>query len=371
MHRTFTLRLRPSKAQCAAFEAILVDSCETYNAALQERRDAWKVCRKRISYEDQTAQLTELRKDPRFAAIAVDIQREPLRRLDRAFRAFCRRVKAGEKPGYPRFRSRHRYDSFTFGRVRIRDGEIHVPSVGWFRFKASQEIIGTPRTATVQRSGKKWRIRLVCDVGQAPSRGPVHSGVGIDLGLSKFITLSDGTSVANPRWTRKHEARVAAANRLLARKQRRSKNRLRAKEVLRRAHQRAADARRNFCHHLSKWLVSEYDLIAFEDLNIRGMVRGNLAKSILDAAWAELIWQLTYKAESAGKWAIPVNPKGTTVRCSQCGADVRKTLRDRRHVCGCGASLDRDHNAAVNILRLGEALRGSDGPSECAPVIGI
>ena len=178
------------------------------------------------------------------------------------------------------------------------------------------------------------------------------------MGLSKFITLSDGSSVDNPRWTRKHEARIAAANRLLARKQRRSKNRLRAKEALRRAHQRAGDARRNFCHHVSKWLVANYDLIAFEKLNINGMVHGTLAKSILDAAWGELIWQLAYKADYAGKWAIPVNPRGTSIRCSQCGADVRKTLADRQHVCGCGASLDRDHNAAINIKGLGMSLAG-------------
>ena len=358
MYRSFTLRLRPTKAQQAAFDAILADSCETYNAGLQERREAWKLQRKGVTLYDQQKELTELRKDPQFATIAVDIQREPLRRLDRAFQAFFRRCKAGEKPGFPRFRSRPRYDSFLFNLPAIREDRIKIPNLGWFRFKTSQPIEGTARTATVKRLGKKWRIRLVCDVGPAPEKCAVLNPVGIDMGLSKFITLSDGSSVDNPRWTRKHEARIAAANRLLARKQRRSKNRLRAKEALRRAHQRAGDARRNFCHHVSKWLVANYDLIAFEKLNINGMVHGTLAKSILDAAWGELIWQLAYKADYAGKWAIPVNPRGTSIRCSQCGADVRKTLADRQHVCGCGASLDRDHNAAINIKGLGMSLAG-------------
>lgn len=375
MHRTYTLRLRLNQAQNAAFENILRDSCETYNAALSERKEAWKLQRKSISYGDQQLQLTELRKDPRFAKIAVDIQREPLRRLDRAFKAFFRRCKAGEKPGFPRFRAWRRYDSFLFNLPRIMENRIRIPNLGWFKFKASQPINGIPRTATVKRLGKKWRVRLACDIGPAPEKRTVSHAVGIDVGLTNFVTLSDGRSIDNPRWTRKHEARIAAANRLLARKQHRSKNRLRAKELVRRAHQRATDARRNFAHHVSKWLVSNYDLIAFEKLNIRNMVRSGkgtvespgknvaqksgLNRSILDAAWGELLYCISYKAEKAGRYAIAVNPKGTSIRCSGCGDPVLKTLADRQHVCGnCGVSLDRDHNAALNILALGHSAAG-------------
>lgn len=363
MYRTHTLRLRLNRAQAVEFEDILRDSCETYNAGLQERKEAWKLERKQIGLYDQFAELTELRKDDHFRKIAVDIQREPLRRLDRAFKAFFRRCKSGEKPGFPRFRSWRRYDSFLFNLPRILENRIRIPNLGWFKFKASQPIVGTPRTATVKRVGKKWQIRVVCDSGAPPEKVAVSSAVGIDVGLTNFVTLSDGKSIDNPRWTRKHEARIATANRRLALKQKRSKNRIAAREILRRAHQRAADARRNFCHHVSKWLVSHYDLIAFEKLNIKGMVRGNLAKSILDAAWGELIWQVKYKAENAGVWAIPVNPRGTSIRCSSCGTDVCKTLAERRHVCECGVNLDRDHNAALNVLRLGKSLAGLS-PSE-------
>lgn len=198
--------------------------------------------------------------------------------------------------------------------------------------------------------------------------------MGVDVGLTKFVTLSDGTSIDNPRWTHKHAARIAAANQRLARKVRGSKNRLRAKETLRRAHQRAADARKNFTHHVSKFLVSTYDLIAFEKLKITNMARSasgtvespgknvaqkrGLNRSIMDAAWAQLIYQISYKAEYAGRYAIAVNPRGTSIRCSGCGADVRKTLADRQHTCACGVSLNRDHNAAINIHRLGMSLAG-------------
>lgn len=365
MYRTITLRLRPTKGQTTELEYILADSCETYNAGLEERRDAWKLQRKDISVYEQFRELTELRKDPQFARIAIDIQREPLRRLDRAFKSFFRRCKAGQKPGFPRFRAQRWYDSFLFSRPAIRESKIKIPNLGWLKFKTSQGLQGTPKTATVKRQGKKWHVRLTCDIGEAPAKQAVSRPIGVDVGLTNFVTLSDGVVIDNPRWTRKHAARIAAANRKLALKQRRSKNRIKFCEVVRRAHQQAADARRNFTHHVSKWLVSSYDLIAFENLNIKGMARSRFAKSILDAAWAELIWQISYKAESAGRWAIPVNPRGTSIRCSQCGADVRKTLTDRRHVCGCGASLDRDHNAAINILALGKSAAGPQSPSEC------
>jgi putative transposase len=374
MMRTFTFRLIPNKAHTAALERILADNCETYNAALQERRDAWRLCHERISYADQTRQITELRKDPRFRTAAVDIQRDPLRRVDHAFKAFFRRCKAGQKPGFPRFRSRQRYDSFSFSASTVRERSIRIPNVGDIRIRGGRSISGKPKLVSVRREGNHWDVRIVCDLGPAPEKRAVSSAIGIDLGLTNFVTLSDGRSIDSPRWARKHEARIAAAQRQLARKQKRSKNRLKAREVLRRAYQRAADSRKNYCHHVSKWLIQNYDLIAHEDLKIRNMARSakgtveqpgknvkqksGLNRSIMDAAWGQLIWQLTYKAEEAGKWVIPVNPSGTSIRCSSCGADVRKTLKERQHVCQCGANLDRDHNAAINIQRLGMSLAG-------------
>jgi putative transposase len=197
---------------------------------------------------------------------------------------------------------------------------------------------------------------VVCDIGPAPEKVPVSTAVGIDLGLTKFLTLSDGSAIDNPRWERKHAARIAAANRALSRKQRRSKNRLRVREVLRRVHQRAADARLNYIHHVSKWLIQNYDLIAHEDLNIRAMAKSSFAKSIMDAAWGILLFQLKYKAESAGKLVVPVNPRGTSQRCSGCGETVLKALSNRQHSCPkCGLELGRDHNAALNILALGHS----------------
>lgn len=359
MLRSFELRLKPKVAQIAAMRHILADSVETYNAALQERRDAWRLCQKQVGFYDQSKELTGLRQDPQFATIAIDIQREPLRRLDRAFKAFFRRVKAGQKPGYPRFRSRDRYDSFTWHSPTLAVGGLLVPNLGRIRFKANRAPVGILKSATIIRYGEKWKARIVCDIGHAPNKRTVTSAIGIDVGLTTLATLSDGTEIANPHWTRQHEEPIARASRLLARKKKRSNNRTRARQALQRAHQRAANARKNYLHHVSKWLVGQYDLIAYEALNVKGMAQGNLAKSIMDAAWGILLFQLRYKAESAGAYAIAVNPRGTSQVCSRCGQNVPKKLSQRKHECpGCGLVLGRDHNAGRNILALGMSAAG-------------
>lgn len=350
--RTFQFRLQPNAAQTAMLERILADNCETANACIQERREAWKLQRKSITYYDQQKELTELRKDPMFNWIACDIQRDPLRRVDRAFKAFFRRCKTGEKAGFPRFRSRHRYDSFTFSMPVCRDKSIKIPNVGDIRARGGRKIEGRVKVCSIKREGKRWSASVCCDIGPAPEKVTVSKPVGIDVGLTTLATLSDGTEIANPRWTHRHEYRIAAASRALATKKRGSKNRLKARESLRRAHQRAANARKNYIHHVSKWLVENYDLIAYEDLKIKNMVRSNLAKSIMDAAWGLLIWCVSYKAEGAGRYAIAVNPWGTSQKCSGCGAVVKKKLSERTHSCPCGLVLGRDHNAGRNIEHL-------------------
>jgi putative transposase len=369
MLRTFQFRLRPNVTQRAALERILADNCETYNACLQERREAWKLQRKSISYRNQQDELTELRKDQAFRWIACDIQRDPLRRIDQAFKDFFRRCKTGEKPGFPRYRSWLRYDSFAFGRPVVRARSIKIPNLGDVRAGGGRPTEGRPKFCTIKRHGKRWTASVVCDIGPSPARVAVSAAIGIDVGLTALATLSDGTVIANPRWTRKYEARIAAASRRLALKHKRSNNRIRAREARRRAHQRAANARTNHIHHVSKWLVANYDLIAHEDLKISNMARSakgtveapgtnvkqkaSLNRSIMDAAWGQLIWQLTYKAEKAGKWVVPVNPWQTSQKCSGCGQIVPKKLAQRTHECGCGLTIGRDHNAGLNILALG------------------
>lgn len=362
MIRAFKYQIRPTVRQRRLFEHVLGVSCDLYNASLQERREAWRIARKSVSYYDQQKQLTELRaQDADIRRFPADLEREPLRRVDRAFKAFFRRVKAGQKPGYPRFKSKDRYTSFAIALpfFKINGNVVHIAKLGGFKIKLSRPLRGIPKLLNVIRSGKRWRASIVCDIGPAPNKRVVSRAVGIDVGLTALATLSDETVIANPRWTRQHKERIAAAGRALSSKKRGSNNRKRAKEVLRRTHQRAADARTNYLHHVSKQLVANYDLIAHEALNIQAMSRERLAKSIMDAAWGQLLFQLSYKAEEAGRYTVAVNPRGTTQRCSQCGATVAKTLWQRRHDCPqCGLSLGRDENAAINILALGMSAVG-------------
>jgi putative transposase len=225
MLRTFQFRLRPNATQVAALTRILADNQETYNAALEERIEAWKLQRKSITYRDQQNELTELRKDERFQWIACDIQRDPLRRVDKAMKAFFRRCKTkGAKAGFPRFRARARYDSFAFSLPVCRARSIKIPNVGDIRAKGGRLIAGKAKICTIKRDGDRWNASVVCDIGKAPEKCVVSRATGIDVGLSTLVTLTNGMPVENPRWTKQYEERIAAAGRNLSSKKRGSGN---------------------------------------------------------------------------------------------------------------------------------------------------
>jgi putative transposase len=353
------MRLKTTKNQGNALNVLLAQLCELYNIALQQRRDVWKSHHKDINFYDHCKQLTELRGGvEEYGLHCVAIQRDPLQRLDLAFKAFFRRVKAGQTPGYPRFKSLDRYDTFTVPKraFTYKKGFVSISGLGTFRTKTGFLIKGQPVLLRVKRLGNKWAAHLVCDIGEAPAKKPVSKAIGIDLGLTALATLSDGSVIANPRWTRQEEVRLAYASSNLSSKKRGSKNRAKARERVRRVHQRITGKRSSYLHGVSASLIQNYDLIAYEGLKISNMVTFNMAKSIMDAAWAQLIRQLVYKAEWAGKHTVAVNPRNTTKACSGCGVLVPKTLDQRRHDClDCGLSLGRDHNAAINILSLGKS----------------
>jgi putative transposase len=337
--------------------AMLLQLCELYNMALQQKRDVWKSHRKLITFNDHCKQLTELRAGvEEYRQFCVAIQRDPLRRVDLAFRAFFRRTRAREAPGYPRFRSSDRYDSFIVCKERFsyESGTVRISGLGTYKTKTGFRIKGKPVELQIKRCGSKWIAKLVCDIGDAPPKKAVSRSIGIDMGISTLVTLSDGAEIANPRWTSREKSKLDRASRSFSRKKLGSKNRNKAKERLRRAHQRIRGKRSSYLHDVSAYLVGCYDFIAYEDLGVQKMIQSSRAISIMDAAWGQLIRQLVYKAEWAGKYAVAVNPHNTTKICSNCGTIVPKTLLQRQHDCSdCGLSLGRDHNAALNILTRG------------------
>lgn len=356
MLRTFKYPLLPNSRQERVLSGWLELNRQLYNAALFQRREAYRLQGKTLSYFTQTKDLAELRSaDERYKAVPSKVSRSALRNLQRAFDGFFRRIKSGAKSGYPRFRGSERYDSFNIGRATVRSNRVYVPKLGGVKFNRYRGLEGAVREVTLRKKNSKWFVCISCDLGEAPQKVPVSKAVGIDLGLTKFATLSDGSAVDNPRFFKNGQELLAKRQQRLSRRKRGSKSRQHAKILVGKAHEHIQNQRLDFSRKLAKELFSRFDLIAYEDLNIKGMIQSHLSKSIGDASWRVFINALNLKAENAGRWAVPVNPRNTTQSCSNCGALVPKELKNRVHSCSCGLILDRDINAARNILTLGKS----------------
>lgn len=340
-----------------------------YNTALAQRKEAWEREKRSVTRVEQQVWLKEAKKtDERLQEIYSQVAQEVLFRVERAFAAFFRRVKNGETPGYPRFKGRGRYKSITFTQfgegkgASFQDGKMRLSKIGPVKIRLHREIPGTIKTVTVKRdaTGKWWAI-FTAEIEIARPQAHTGPAVGLDAGLEKFAALSDGSIIENPRHLRKTEKRLKHAQRNFSRKKKGSRNREKARRKLAKLHVKVFSQRRDFLHKQSRRLVETYSLIAVEKLNIKGVVKNHrLAKSISDAGWGEFVAMLEYKAAEAGTKLVKVNPSGTSQECSRCGMDVPKELSERTHCCPhCGLTLDRDVNAARNILKKALALEAA------------
>jgi putative transposase len=363
MLKTMKYRLKPTKRQAHLLESQLEECRWLYNHFLAERQRAWEERQASLSYHQQATTLPELKQEhTSLKGVHAQVLQNVALRIDLAFQAFCRRLKAGEEPGYPRFRGQGRYASMTFPQYgngcQMQDDRLKLSKVGALRLTQHRPLEGTPKTCTIRRASTgKWYATVVCDVAlhPLPAAGEV---VGIDVGLHSFSTLSSGEYTPCPKFLRRDEKDLKRTQRKLSQAEKGSAEAERAKrrQVVARVHERIANRRSNFCHQESRRLVNRFDLIAVEDLSVNQMAhRHCLAKSIYDAAWSQFTTYLTYKAAWAGRQYVAVNPAYTSQDCSQCGHRQKKTLAVRTHQCVCcGLILDRDYNAARNILRLGQ-----------------
>jgi putative transposase len=355
MRLAYKYRLYPTKAQTEFLNGELSEACELYNAALEERIGAWKVCRKSIGYYDQSKQLKPMRADGCLTLTNFCCCQDVLRRLDKAFQAFFRRCKAGEKPGFPRFKSHHRFDSITFPRYGngcklLDNGKIRIHGAGHIKINLHRPVEGVIKTVTIKREAGRWFVffSVECDSKPLPQS---DAEIGIDVGLTHFATFSDGTTIENPRFYRKAQAKLRIAQRRVSRRKKGGNRHRKAVRILRRAHVHVANQRADFHHKLSRDIVSGFGVIAVEDLNMAGLAAGMLAKAVSDAGWSTFIAMLVYKAECAGRQLDKVDARGTSQTCL-CGARVPKTLKDRWHDCpACGLSGSRDHVSAQVILQ--------------------
>ena len=364
MIRAFKYPLLPNRRQNAVLGRWLERCRLLYNVALEQRREGWRMGRSLHLYGQQM-ELTRLRQDdPAYQEIPVEVCRSPLRQLQRAFEAFFRRVRRGETPGYPRFKGRGRFDSFGIGRVFVEGKKVRIPKLGLVKFREYRKLEGEIRDARIVLGAGKWQVVFFCDQGEAPSKKPILSPVGMDVGLASFATFSDGSKIANPRFFRLGEDLLARRQRELARKRRGSKNRLGARLLVQKAHEHIRNQRLDFSRKTVAELYRNHDCVFYEVLNIKGLARSRLSKSVQDASWGAFIQALVCKAEGAGKWALGVDPRGTSAGCSRCGASAPKLLSERLHQCGsCGLQMDRDENAARNILALGRSAAAVFGQS--------
>lgn len=361
IHKTFRYRLYPTKAQAEALTVQLGEACRLYNAALQERRDAWRLERKSIGFYDQCYQLKEILNEGHSEIRGFSAAVQVLHRVNKTFAAFFSRVQKKQKAGFPRFKSHRRFDSFEWQvdpRINspLASGKLRIPQLGLFKVKLHRPVEGTIKHASVKREGGRWFVSLSveCEAKPLPE---CSATVGIDVGLTAFATLSDGTEFENPRYYKAAQAKLRRVQRKVSRRKKGGNRRRKAVQLLQRAHAHVRNQRADFHHKVSRALVDNYGLIAVEDLNIKGLAGGMLAKSVADAGWGYFLNMIAYKAESAGRMFVKVDPRGTSQRCV-CGAEVRKELKDRRHDCvSCGLSVSRDHASAMEILRVAQTLQ--------------
>jgi putative transposase len=362
MRKTFNYRLYPNKQQQRLLDQQLEECRWLYNHLLAERRDAWEQRQESLRLYDQQATLPALKAErPVLAGVHSQVLQNVAVRIDLAFQAFLRRCKAGEKPGYPRFRGQGRYGSITFPQVpvgcRLEDRHLRVANVGHIKVLLHRPLEGMPKTATIRRSSTgKWYVSFSCECAEPTPLPPTGQQVGIDVGLKTFATLSTGSEIANPRFFRAEEKALAKAQRRLSQAEQGTPARTERRRVVARVHERIAWRRGDFAHQHSRRIVNQFDLIAVEDLSVNRMLHTHcLAKSIADAAWTQFAATLSHKAAWAGRRFVAVNPAYTSQDCSGCGHRQTLSLADRIYACPCcGLILDRDLNAARNILSVGQ-----------------
>lgn len=386
MKLTHIYKLQPSAEQVTKMETWLEMLRRHHNYALGQRFDWLRRTRCQIdrcslvsepigdipeTFPGYNFQAGELKKTkelfPIYKEIHAEVQQQNLKRLDKSWERWMKPDKSEKRAGRPRFKQKRQLRSFTFPRIncpkagvnRIENGLLTLSKIG-----SMPVIMHRPfpdgfelKTATIVKKADGWYVAISLEDDTVPTTKPIDeikSAVGIDLGLKSFLVASTGESVGVQQHYRRTQKHLARQQKKLARKQSGSVNSQKQKQKISLIHQRIGRKREDFHYNVAHQLVKKYDLIAVEDLNIKGLARTRLAKSIYDVAWGKFLTILEAVALRSGVHFVKVNPHSTTVDCSSCKTKVPKTLSVRLHQCPkCGLEINRDENAAINILYKG------------------
>lgn len=355
--KAFVYRLYPSKAQARLMASTLETCRHFYNECLAERKEAWENEQRSVGKYEQLRRVKTVKAENPYAKeVHSHVLQVVVADLDKAYQAFFRRLKAGEKAGYPRFRGRNRVDSFGFKEYgngfRVDGRRLKLSGIGRVAVRWHRAMEGKPKTVRIVRKADGWYACIACETEAAPLAATGKT-VGVDVGLASLITTSEGEKVAHPHWYRDEQRKLRVLQRTVSRRTKGGANRRKAVGALQRQHQRIGNRRADFLNKLANDLIQRYDVIAVEDLRIRNMVRNrHLAKSILDAGWGYFRQRLHAKAACAARVIVEVDPAYTSQTCSGCGQRFPEhhDLSVRWIKCDCGLSLDRDENGARNIL---------------------
>jgi putative transposase len=363
VRRAFKYRLFTNTNQERELGIMLKSHRRLFNTCLDYRQLAYSQCHATISYADCSRWFKyQRRTNPYYARLNFSSAQVTMRRLDKSFNNFFRRVKAGDQPGYPRFKGRDFFNTIEYPShgdgIRLTGSRLRVQHVGTIRVKLHRPVKGTIRALSLKREAGHWYLIASCDLGDFHIEKSVNPPIGIDVGLKSFLTDSNGESQPNPRYLKTALPALRVALRGLSRKMRGGAKRRKARMRVAKIYWRVANLRREHHHQVALKFVRRYGFIAVESLRINNMLKnGRLARAISDVAWGNFLLTLRSKAESAGVAFVEVDARGTTQECSGCGRVVPKDLSQRWHSCECGCSLDRDENAARNILARGLTAR--------------
>ncbi len=371
------IRLYPTRTQSRELEETLETCRLVYNSLVNDRKFQHETAQVSVGRYDQQAYLPVWKKShAELGNVYSQVLQDVVHRVDLAFQAFFDRVKKGETPGFPRVKGAGQYDSITYTQkasFKVGASSIHIAKIGQVKARMHRKPWGEVKNCTLRRIGNhkngKWFASL-CQAIEPELLPPSEEAVGIDVGLKSFAALSNGEFIENPHFFRRDEKALAKAQRKLSKQKRGSRElkfcnaeRRKARKVVSRIHERIRNRRHDFCHQNARRIVNRFGVIAVEKLSVKNMLGNHyLAKFIADASWSQFRSILTSKAESAGREIIAVNPAYTSQDCSGCGyrpdgleGRTKKKLSDRWHLCPmCGLSVDRDTNAAINILAVGQ-----------------